>query len=446
MKHAGSSVLLVVALGCSGDPILEHQFDSEHYEYYASEKVCSEVPDLLEATHNLLSSYIGSEPTGTIVYRQESRSGEGCEGNGACYRDGVIHSVFPVHPHEMVHAISDAVGDPPFFLEEGIADVLGCIGWSGWPTVLEKDLVVGELFSNDAFVSRRDEDLLGTYAIAASFVRFLLDLGGKETFWEFYASVPFAASSQDVLNALTTHYEMDGDLIVSQWDDQIESADLHCINLLLCDAAPLQSGTLSSAPCSTSLFGDLRRTFEIESETISFRTDLGEGAGPGAALIESCDGGRIGPGRMNLGTPSLRDSSSRRSTLWHIRATPGTYGWSTSFVHGSYDVETLGDETFTLTADNRAVLLGRFLDGSVSHDFTASIGGQLYASQVTDGDSPPFDIEVCLNTDCTTIVLEGGIPSVDLIPVNAGDVLAVTVSAPTFDGATGAAIALRPSP
>lgn len=62
----------------------------------------------------------------------------------------------------------------------------------------------------------------------------------------------------------------------------------------------------------------------------------------------------------------------------------------------------------------RTVLLGRCLDGRVTRDFTSAVGGQLYSSQVANGDSPPFDIEVCVDNDCKTVMLEGGISSVGL--------------------------------
>ncbi|HVO10283.1 MAG TPA: hypothetical protein VMX54_05955 [Vicinamibacteria bacterium] len=100
---------------------------------------------------------------------------------------GRVDSVRPYHPHELVHAAMGRIGQPPVFFAEGLAVALTSGGsWNG----REMDAVAREFLAargelRDVVFVFALTDPQRDYALAGSFVGFLLDRYGIEPMLAF---------------------------------------------------------------------------------------------------------------------------------------------------------------------------------------------------------------------------------------------------------------------
>ena len=102
-------------------------------------------------------------------------------------RTGRIDSVRPYHPHELVHAATGRIGRPPLFFAEGLAVALTGEGrWHG----RETDSIASAFLERGGDMMRvlqefALEDPERDYALAGSFVAFLLDRFGVDAMMVF---------------------------------------------------------------------------------------------------------------------------------------------------------------------------------------------------------------------------------------------------------------------
>jgi hypothetical protein len=100
---------------------------------------------------------------------------------------GRIDSAWDYHPHELVHAVAGRLGRPPVFFAEGLAVALTGRGlWNGRAVdrVAAREMAVRRTLEPflDAF---GEQDPSTAYAVAGSFVAFLLDRDGIEPMLAF---------------------------------------------------------------------------------------------------------------------------------------------------------------------------------------------------------------------------------------------------------------------
>ncbi len=115
---------------------------------------------------------------------------------------GTVHSVYSCHPHEVVHAITFAVGRPPALFEEGFAVAYD------WRFALEKGevhalargkLVQQRLFPLHSILTTREfqaYDSPTVYIEAGSFVKYLMDTYGPDKMRSLFTLPRYSDSRQ----------------------------------------------------------------------------------------------------------------------------------------------------------------------------------------------------------------------------------------------------------
>ncbi len=110
-----------------------------------------------------------------------------------------IDSVREFHPHELVHAVAGRLGRPPLLFTEGLAVALSAEGhWRGQDIDAIARAYVSTNRGIDLLLREfASEDPEGDYAVAASFVAFLLDQGGIEPMLAFLRGCGAGAESYE---------------------------------------------------------------------------------------------------------------------------------------------------------------------------------------------------------------------------------------------------------
>jgi hypothetical protein len=146
----------------------------------------------------------------------------------ALTKKGEVHSVYGVEfkitgLHEDVHVMLRQLGRPPKLLEEGAAMYADCLqgpaSFDADEAVRAVPGAVASLISDKAFV---ESDTYQSYAVAASFVRFLVEAFGVEPFKALYASP--APSIEPEFNRI---YGMDLKDLEAVWLERLRKAG-HC--------------------------------------------------------------------------------------------------------------------------------------------------------------------------------------------------------------------------
>jgi hypothetical protein len=162
--------------------------------YYASQKKVAVDVERTERFLDRLAALFGPPPEGWRLqyYRHDSprllHADLGAAAYGLTDLDAVrIDSVLAYHPHELVHAVAGRLGRPPLLFAEGLAVALTSEGsWRG----REVDGAAREAMtasrSLEPFLSRfTEQDVDTAYAVAGSFVGYLLDVYGVDAFVTF---------------------------------------------------------------------------------------------------------------------------------------------------------------------------------------------------------------------------------------------------------------------
>jgi len=135
---------------------------------------------------------------------------------------GTVHSVYSCHPHEVVHAITFAVGRPPALFEEGFAVAYD------WRFALEKGnvhalargkLVQEKLFPLHSILTIREfraYDSPIVYIEAGSFVKYLMDTYGPDKMRSLF-TLPRYSDSRQIEIAFKAVYGQSISEMESEW-------------------------------------------------------------------------------------------------------------------------------------------------------------------------------------------------------------------------------------
>jgi hypothetical protein len=192
-------LVLLLTLGSLGTPVahsaeavaalaFERTVRTSHVDYYVAKGQRVDVKRT-EAFLNRLSSLFGPAPDGwRIQYYRHTSVGELSDHVGYAVSGvtdlatGRIDSARDFHPHELVHAVTGREGHPPAFFAEGIAVALTSRGrWAGQ----DIDEVARREMATRPGLERfltgfGEQDANVAYAVASSFMAFLLDQHGIE--------------------------------------------------------------------------------------------------------------------------------------------------------------------------------------------------------------------------------------------------------------------------
>jgi hypothetical protein len=153
----------------------------------ASEKAYRELSALLGVTLEGKIEYQRLEfPEQVAVYSGDSNLWT----TGVAHPESrVIQSTLPSHPHEVVHVLSNRLGQPSTFFVEGLAVELGDRGKLGESSVdsVARPFVTGPLVDR-SIASFRDVDPLAAYSLAGSFTRYLVRRYGLPRLLEFFGA------------------------------------------------------------------------------------------------------------------------------------------------------------------------------------------------------------------------------------------------------------------
>lgn len=148
------------------------------------------------------------------LYEHPARVRDICARPAAgCAISGLVVAAEPLHAHELAHSVLGNRGlNGTRALQEGAASVFGCGVFS--MEDIEPELPIEHLVDGDAFYAASLE--VG-YGGAMSFVAFLLDLGGVETFTELLAHTNDWTGSLGLDSELLALYGSDAAELLMQW-------------------------------------------------------------------------------------------------------------------------------------------------------------------------------------------------------------------------------------
>jgi len=126
-------------VGCGGDVELpsDRLWTSAHFRYHTrstNTETCPDILALLEQHGDVIHQALGLswDPGEVIDYydfddAMDFAAHAGCEGFAdGCTVGASVRSFVPFHDHELIHAYLAKVGQPPPFLQEGVAVALSC--------------------------------------------------------------------------------------------------------------------------------------------------------------------------------------------------------------------------------------------------------------------------------------------------------------------------------
>lgn len=132
-----------------------------------------------------------------------------------------VHSIFPVDDHEIIHIVTKPYGILPFALTEGTAFYL-MVNYHGRPVleIAQELLKEGRLPSlddilNQARMRRMDPSIVGP--AAASFVGYLMELGGPPRFLELHREANAAKGPKEFREGFERVYGVSMDEAEEEW-------------------------------------------------------------------------------------------------------------------------------------------------------------------------------------------------------------------------------------
>ena len=130
---------------------------------------------------------------------------------------GRVDSVLPYHPHELVHAVTSRLGRPPALFAEGLAVALTSGGrWNGRQLDdVAREFVAGHGQLVEVLRTFALDDAVRDYALAGSFVAFLLDRYGNERMVAFLQA---CTRLRDSSHALGASYGRSFAALVDDWE------------------------------------------------------------------------------------------------------------------------------------------------------------------------------------------------------------------------------------
>jgi hypothetical protein len=174
-------------------PVFERVAETDHARYYSTRGSKVDVRRSEVFLGRLFTLFgLASDGARLEFYRYASveqlRSEVGIAAYGVTNLDSLrIDSVREYHPHELVHAVAGRLGRPPLLFTEGLAVALTSEGrWRGRDIdEIARAYVRGNRSIDPLLGDFGAEDPDRDYAVAASFVAFLLDRDGIDPFLAF---------------------------------------------------------------------------------------------------------------------------------------------------------------------------------------------------------------------------------------------------------------------
>lgn len=254
MFAAAASLLL----GCSDAPVpAPVRFETAHFRYHADldRWLCPNLGERLERDYAAESAWLGVElPAGAKVdyhyLRNRNEVAKACgRPHGAtpsgCVVGADVYSWLPYHPHELVHAYAELLGNlPPLLFNEGLAVMLG--GGNGGP--VDRSLPMEDLVESARYSALEEPQFGETYSAAGSFVRHLVDAHGREAYLRLHATLSRDADRAAIDGAFRSTFGKSLADELAAWrgapDEIEEDIRLHEVE---CTMPPLDA--FDSLPC-----------------------------------------------------------------------------------------------------------------------------------------------------------------------------------------------------
>ena len=350
---ACSGLLSVAVCGlllpACGDVEFTQRFTTEHFVYYVEEGAetpCDATADWLERYYSANAKFLGATlPPGERIeyYLAASRETLGCSSphawactQGTMGVASTVRAQAPVHAHELVHANSLLLGEPPVLFMEGIAVVLSCSLGSDGDTMVDTSDPIELLVESEAFAWWLEEHGTSAYPASASFVRYLLDNFGKDRFLSFYARAPLGGSRAEIDEVFRDEIGIGLDDAFADWRTRppLHYGDL-CLRIMDCDSStpPLVDEDLAFSCGPTEGYGPfglveaIRRMSVPESRIVHITSETEVQPDAKAipmAYLYGCSGGEaIGTSWLIGGFPGTTTGSVKRSLALDVP--PGEY-------------------------------------------------------------------------------------------------------------------------
>ncbi len=244
-----AKILTVISLsalcGCTDQPVFEKLFSTDHFDYYVevgAEPPCDGTGEWLERYYKANAKFFGAElPAGDkieyyLVDSDGSMAAVGCPSLGGCAQTTRIYDLFPLTPHEVVHANAYLIGEPPAVFQEGLAEVLGCRTIS-YDAPLDTTHPIENLLETHVFTEWRVKHGYGVYRTAANFVRYLIDTFGVTSFLKFYANTKRDATCPEIESSFQKEFGADIYETLANWRKLPAPlpGDM-CLRLMECDS------------------------------------------------------------------------------------------------------------------------------------------------------------------------------------------------------------------
>ncbi len=254
MRHphlftALASTLLMLCIGC-GPTLPSQQLRTTwvRYHYWPDDPPCEQALQALDTFVELAirELQLPSPPPGFTIDYVKYRAQDAADlqrtctsAFQACTRDRTwVHTTRWGHYHEATHAVLSAVGAPPDFFAEALAEMLDC-GVSRWRgEAVDRSFPIETLWTASGWKQHGSTSHARTAAVA--FVRFLLDSHEPALFFQLYRKLPYSASDAEVRARFAETYGVDLDAAVAQWRASPTQHEGEICRFLLdtCDASP----------------------------------------------------------------------------------------------------------------------------------------------------------------------------------------------------------------
>lgn len=196
----GLATTLVVACGPALPP---HVADSAHVSLYAFAPPDTGLMDWLDHAVVTYGTFFGVADPHVDIYVLASESdvddhcgiprGLGLR-TGGCAIGRTTYVSIPYYSHELVHAVGFNVSDPPGWVREGLAEAIGG-GYHG--SAVAPDAALAGWLDESGWTSGGWSVTQPHYAVAASFVRYVIGHGGHDAFIRYYGALNPGSSAAD---------------------------------------------------------------------------------------------------------------------------------------------------------------------------------------------------------------------------------------------------------
>lgn len=312
------------AAGCN-ERSYELQATAWPFRIYSNEdlEICPGQLEAFQDHYEVVGGRLGvSIPEGSfidVVVLPPEEATEACRsdlGTSACADGTRVYTDRLWHPHEVIHAYTTYIGDPPAVLREGLAVVLAC----GFVTEVSEPItrnfdILDLMFAPEVNPIGGSEQA-DAYWVYSDFVRFLIDELGWETFLRLYAELDRGSGQASIESAFE---ETTGSTVadtVARWEaTPVRSLQETCLFLFQCGQPELPDGVEVPFECGTPVQNDLPGLLASIAPGNARRLSLDvEGRGPVFATAQGCGSGPAAGEAVLLQAPGY----DRKRLLWDL--------------------------------------------------------------------------------------------------------------------------------